>query len=148
MATVSERPRARRARQPRPSAPSPAEARIPEGWQPGGQARPAEPVAPPPAAPPVRHGKCSLTLRIGGTEYRLRPFPPAAGSGIRAIWTLRKIQPDPLKAPVAYAVALGDEGAACTCPDCEINGATCKHVMALAALRLIPAPAGQEGGAR
>ena len=41
------------------------------------------------APPPVRHGICRLTLRIGGTEYRLRPMP--APPGFRKVWTLRKL---------------------------------------------------------
>ena len=30
------------------------------------------------APPPVRHGICRLTLRIGGTEYAVRPMPAPA----------------------------------------------------------------------
>ncbi len=120
MSTVSAPARPRKARAPRPApAPSPS-----------------------PAGPVERHGVCRLTLRIGGTEYRLRSFPPAPGSGLRAIWTLRKTEGPQ---PVAYAVASDGIEAHCTCPDHEIHGAVCKHIGALAALRLIPAA---RGGAR
>lgn len=98
--------------------------------------RPASAPAPSPAHV-ERHGKCRLTLTIGETEYRLRPFPPAPGTGLKQIWTLRKIQTDPLREPVAYAVATDGRQAKCTCPDHEINGASCKHIGALVALGLL-----------
>ena len=94
------------------------------------------------AAPPVRpirHGLCRLTLRIGATDYRLRPLPDQPG--FRAVWTLRKLDPD--RAPVTYTVAdpkARGEQPGCTCPDHELSGATCKHVMALAALGLVRRP--------
>ena len=96
-------------------------------------------VAPAPPVRPVRHGLCRLTLRIGATDYRLRPVP--AQPGFRAVWTLRKRDPD--RAPVTYTVAdpkARGEQPGCTCPDHEISGATCKHVMALAALGLVRRP--------
>jgi hypothetical protein len=111
--------------------------------RPAREAQSAPAVAPPPAPPanPVRQGTCALTLHIGGTQYKLRPMPPHAE--IAHLWTLSKRQPDPLKEPVAYAVASDAAGrkAACTCPDFEYNGAVCKHIGALRALRLIPGPA-------
>jgi hypothetical protein len=110
MATVSAPPRARRER---PAAPSPA-----------------------PAAPPERHGTCSLTLRIGGTEYALRPCPPPPG--LEVVRTLRKLEGP---RPVAYAVASDGAEVHCTCPDHEHNRTSCKHMMSLTALRLIPRPA-------
>jgi hypothetical protein len=86
--------------------------------------------------PPVRHGLCRLTLRIGGTDYRLRPMP--APPGFKAVWVLRKLDPG---GEVAYSVAVPKgEPAGCTCPDHEINGAICKHILALAAVGLIPKP--------
>ncbi len=95
----------------------------------------ARPVAAPP--PPVRHGIARLTLRIGGMDYRLRPMP--APAGFRAVWVLRKL--DPNGPAVSYSVAQAKgQPAACTCPDHELNGATCKHIMALSALGLIPRP--------
>src|SRR3954469_11528251 len=104
MASVSAPPRARRARR----APSPS-------------------PAAPPVAPPERHGTCSLTLRIGGTSYALRPCPPPPGLSV--VWTLRKLEgPE----PVAYAVASDGAEAHCTCPDHQHNQASCKHMMALA----------------
>jgi len=97
----------------------------------------ASPPRPVGAAPPVvRHGTCRLTVRIRGTDYRLRPMP--APEGFKAIWTLRKLDPH---ATATYTVAV-PKGAqsGCTCPDYEINNSICKHVMALAALGLIPKP--------
>jgi len=161
MATVSDpRPRAKRtrrpaadpspvvippdhARSPGRSIPQPT-ARIEEGWQPGGRAAVAE--APAPARPVERHGKCSLTLRIGGSEYRLSPA--VAGPPIEVVWTLRKIGSVPPAGPVAYAVASDGLDVHCTCPDHEINGAQCKHIGALVALRLMPRPVAAKGGAR
>jgi hypothetical protein len=95
-------------------------------------------AAPPVGASPspVRHGVARLTLRIGGTDYRLRPMP--APPGFRAVWVLRKLDPC---GEVTYSVAAPKgQPAGCTCPDHEHNGATCKHIMALAALGLIPRP--------
>jgi hypothetical protein len=89
------------------------------------------------AAPPVvRHGTCRLTVRIRETDYRLRPMP--APEGFKAVWTLRKLDPH---ATATYTVAT-PKGAqpGCTCPDHEINKSICKHIMALAALGLIPQP--------
>ena len=89
------------------------------------------------APPPVRHGTCRLTLRIGGTEYRLRPMP--APAGFRVVWALKKL--DPHGPVVHYSVALPKgEPAGCTCPDHEQRGSICKHIMALAALGLLPRP--------
>ena len=93
----------------------------------------ARPVGAPP--PPVRHGICRLTIRIHNTEYRLRPWQPRAG--ILAEWTLRKLGPD----QVCYIVT-APKGlpATCTCPDHQESGWTCKHIGALTAAGLIPAP--------
>ena len=89
------------------------------------------------APPPVRHGICRLTLRIGGTEYRLRPIRHQPG--FRAVWTLKKL--DPHGPVVHYSVAQPKgEPAGCTCPDHEQRGSICKHIMALAALGLIALP--------
>jgi hypothetical protein len=142
MATVADRPRARRSRAPRPAAPVEAPIpqpndRIPEGWQPGGAAPPAAPARP--AGPPERHGKCSLRLSIGGVGYKLCPVPPPPG--LRAVWTLTKIDSDRADGPRAYAVASDGHDLKCTCPDHSINGARCKHIGALVALRLIERPA-------
>ena len=84
--------------------------------------------------PPVRHGICRLTLRIGGTDYRLRPIttPPP---GMK-VWVLRAL--DGPRAGVTYSVATGRGSVGCTCPDHEHNGATCKHIMSLRALGIIP----------
>ena len=94
----------------------------------------ARPVGAP--ASPVRHGLCRLTLRIGGTDYTLKPCPPEAN--VLAAWSLRKLDPH---ASARYVVAAPKgKPAHCTCPDHERSGWTCKHLGALLALGLIPAP--------
>ena len=101
----------------------------------------ARPVGAP--ASPVRHGLCRLTLRIGGTDYRLRPCPPE--TNVLAAWSLRKLDPH---ASARYVVAAPKSAkrepkgrpAHCTCPDHERSGWTCKHLGALLALGLLPAP--------
>jgi hypothetical protein len=114
MSTVAERPRARRA------------------------------LAPPAPAAPVRHGKCSLHLSIGGTRYRLQPITPPAG--YKLVWSLRK-QSETDSAVYQVAIAKGQQPA-CTCPDFTINGALCKHVGALKALGLIPGRKARPAAAR
>jgi len=90
------------------------------------------------ATRPVRHGLARLTLRIGGTDYRLRPSP-VPPPGFLAVWTLRNLGPE--RAGAVYSVAqFKGEGPGCTCPDHEHNGAICKHIMALRALGLLPKP--------
>ncbi len=149
MSTVSAAPRARKARAPRrpavepvvPAPPVAAPARpsprlLEEGWQPGGDARAVAPARP--AGPVERHGKCQLTLSIGGVGYRLRPVPPPPG--LKVVWTLRKLEGP---APVAYAVASEGQEIKCTCPDHEKNGARCKHIGALVACGLVARPSGR-----
>jgi SWIM zinc finger len=114
MSTVAERPRARRA------------------------------SAPPAPAAPVRHGKCSLHLSIGGTRYRLQPITPPAG--FKLVWSLRK-QAETDSAVYQVAIAKGQQPG-CTCPDFTINGAVCKHVGALKALGLIPGRKARPAAAR
>jgi hypothetical protein len=100
------------------------------------------PASAPPV--PVRHGKCSLHLSIGGVFYRLRPLTPPAG--VKALWSLRK-QSD--GAPAVYQVAQArGEQPACTCPDFTINGAVCKHVGALRALGLVAGRKARPAAAR
>jgi SWIM zinc finger len=86
--------------------------------------------------PPVRHGICRLTIQIHKTEYRLSPRPPEMG--ILAAWQLRKLS----ASHVARYVVTAPKGAParCTCPDHEQSGWTCKHISALTAAGLIPAP--------
>ena len=55
---------------------------------------------------PVRHGLCRLTLRIGGTNYRLRPMPPQPG--FHAVWILRKLDSE-RSAVYTVAHAKGEE---------------------------------------
>ena len=104
--------------------------------------RPAS--APPAPAIPVRHGKCSLHLSIGGTRYRLHPITPPPG--FRALWSLRKQAPES-SAVYQVAVEKGQQPA-CTCPDFEINGAVCKHIGALKALGLIAGRKARPAAAR
>ena len=139
MASVSSVPRARRAIPTVAEVPAnrlPADD-LPEGWEPGGRHPSRQATAPAKAPSPRSGGTCRLTLRINGVDYRLRPMPAPAGLSI--VWTLSKIQPDPLTAPVAYAVAAdGQAEVHCTCPDHQHNGHACKHILALAACHLIP----------
>jgi hypothetical protein len=150
MASVSSPSRARKARAPRPApAPvaPPAES-LPEGWQRGGASPPVAPARPVPAGPPIRHGKCSIIIGIGGNDYRLNRA--IAGPPIEGIVTLRKIASQPPSGPVAYAVATDGLDIHCTCPDHAESGATCKHIMSIVAIARILAPfaAAAEGGAR
>jgi hypothetical protein len=84
--------------------------------------------------PPVRHGTCRLQITIGATSYSLRPIP-SQPRGI-TVWVLRAL--DGPRAGARYSVASVNRQAGCTCPDHETNGATCKHVMALRVIGLIP----------
>jgi hypothetical protein len=86
------------------------------------------------AEPPVRHGKCQLRLIIGGTHYALRPIP-GQPRGIR-VFALRSLSGE--RAGSIYSVAMVNREAGCTCPDAEVNGAVCKHVMALRAIGFLP----------
>jgi SWIM zinc finger len=114
MSTVAERPRARRA------------------------------SAPPAPAVPIRHGRCSLHLSIGGTCYRLHPLTPPAG--FKLVWSLHK-QAETDSAVYQVAIEKGRQPA-CSCPDFTINGAVCKHVGALKALGLIPGRKARPAAAR
>jgi hypothetical protein len=63
-------------------------------------------------------------------------MPPQPG--FHAVWTLHKLDPE---RSAAYTVAHAKgEDARCTCPDHELSGSICKHVMSLAALGLIRKP--------
>jgi hypothetical protein len=107
-------------------------------------ARPRPASAPPAPPATVRHGKCRLELAIGGTSYRLTPLVPPPG--FKVVWSLRK---QSAEATAVYQVAV-EKGRppACTCPDCEINGAVCKHIGALKALGLIPGRKARPAAAR
>jgi hypothetical protein len=78
---------------------------------------------------------CRLTIRIGGMDYRLRPCPPEPG--LLAAWVLRKLDHDSARYLVTSPKG---KPAHCTCPDHERSGWTCKHIGALTAAGLIPAP--------
>ena len=84
--------------------------------------------------PPVRHGTCRLTLTIGGTDYALRPIP-GQPRGMH-VYCLRPLNGE--RAGKIYSVAIVNREAGCTCPDAEVNGAVCKHVMALRAIGFVP----------
>ena len=94
-------------------------------------------TAPSVEPPPVRHGKCRLTLTIGGTHYSLRPIP-GQPRGMR-VYALRSLNGE--RAGKYYSVAVVNREAGCTCPDAETNGAVCKHIMALRALGFLPVSA-------
>jgi hypothetical protein len=87
--------------------------------------------------PPVRHGTCRLQITIGGTCYSLRPLP-GQPRGVK-VYCLRSLTGE--RAGALYSVAMVNREAGCTCPDAEINGATCKHVMALRAIGFLPVSA-------
>jgi hypothetical protein len=86
--------------------------------------------------PPVRHGTCRLTIRIAGIDYALKPLPPEAG--VLAAWILRK--QDPHHSACYLVAAPKGKPPHCSCPDHERSGWTCKHIGALTAAGLIPAP--------
>jgi SWIM zinc finger len=94
-------------------------------------------VATAPPVRPIRHGVHALRIRIGATWYQLRALP--APAGFRTVWTLRKLDPAAPAATYSVAQAKGED-ARCTCPDHELNGALCKHIMALAAAGLVKMP--------
>ncbi len=61
---------------------------------------------------------------------RSHPAPRDPGLGIRAL--------DGPRDGVVYRVAIVQREAGCTCPDHETTGATCKHLMALRAIGILP----------
>jgi hypothetical protein len=63
-------------------------------------------------------------------------MPPQPG--FHAVWTLHKL--DPERSDVYTVAHAKGEDARCTCPDHELSGSICKHVMSLAALGLIRKP--------
>lgn len=85
-------------------------------------------------------GTCRVLLVINGIEYNARPIPTQEPS-VRKLFRLRK--PD----GAAYHVSHHDYGSECDCPDFVfhrdgIDPAGCKHIQALAACGIIPAPEG------
>jgi len=84
--------------------------------------------------PPVRTGRCSLTLSIDGRHYRLRPAPPT-GRGSK-IWRLTVLGGQS-RAGQTYSVCQFRNNIDCTCPDATANNAVCKHARALQALGLV-----------
>ena len=81
-------------------------------------------------APPVRTGKARLVLVIDGVEYRLSKSPAA-----RTAWHLKRLA-EPRKGTI-YCVLTHKNVVTCSCPDTTINGAVCKHVLALRAVGLV-----------
>ena len=86
--------------------------------------------AQPAPTPPVRHGTCRLIVIIDGTEYRLTRSPSA-----RAAWHLKRLA-EPRKGTI-YCVLTHKGVVTCSCPDSIMNGAVCKHVLALRAVGLV-----------
>jgi hypothetical protein len=87
-------------------------------------------------AEPVRThapGTCSLTLRIAGTDYRLRPVARRdLGPDVLVAWTLRKAG-----TATRHVVEETIDGTMCDCPDHLYRRHPCKHVRALRALGLL-----------
>jgi SWIM zinc finger len=86
--------------------------------------------AQPAPTPPVRHGTCRLIVIIDGTEYRLSRSPAA-----RAAWHLKRLS-EPRKGTI-YCVLTHKGVVTCSCPYSIMNGAVCKHVLALRAVGLV-----------
>jgi len=85
-------------------------------------------------SPVVRHGSCRLLVHINGTAYSLARFATATPA-----WRLTKQSPD--DQPASYIAAVNEHGLpACSCPDHQVRGAQCKHLGALLAAGLLPAP--------
>jgi hypothetical protein len=84
--------------------------------------------------PPVRTGRCDLTLTIDGRRYRIRPAPPT-GRGSR-IWRLTVLGGQS-RAGQSYSVCQFKASVDCTCPDSTIQHAVCKHIRALQVLGLV-----------
>jgi len=84
--------------------------------------------------PPVRTGRCGLTLSIDGRRYRLRPAPPT-GRGSK-IWHLTVLAGQS-RAGTTYSVCQFKRNVDCTCPDSTMQHAVCKHVRALQALGIV-----------
>jgi hypothetical protein len=79
-----------------------------------------------------RHGSARLYLSIGATAYSLAPCSrPVRG------WRLT-VTTGP-RAGSRYLATSGRPGLKCTCPD-AIAGNRCKHLGALVAAGLLPAP--------
>jgi hypothetical protein len=95
-------------------------------------------------AAPVCHGKCGLELSIGGTRYRLRPITPPPD--YKVVRSLHKQSAD--ASAVSQVAIERSQQPACTCPDCSINGVTCKHIDALKALAPIPGRKARPAAAR
>ncbi len=109
----------------------------------GDRGRVSRAAAPARPTPTVRHGKCSFSLGINGTTYRLARA--IAGPPIEAVVTLRKTD-----GTGTYALATDGLDIHCTCPDHEKHGSACKHIMSIIAIARILAPfaAAAEGGAQ
>jgi hypothetical protein len=86
-----------------------------------------------PDAPPVRHGTCRLIIVIDDVHYSIRRARPA-GPGSK-LWRLKAA--DGPRAGAAYSVCSYKGQVACSCPDSIYQKATCKHIQALRALRLV-----------
>jgi hypothetical protein len=89
----------------------------------------------PPAAPAsaIRHGRCRLTLEIGGVPYSLSPRPVPEGNHLTGLVVLTKRDGSRRR----YAVAASPQDAHCTCPDHTERKSICKHISALQAVSLV-----------
>lgn len=84
----------------------------------------------PQSAPPVRHGRASLVLRINGEPYAVRRQPGVNRSAPR--WALTKVKDGSVR-----SVARVNGFIACTCEDSLYRGSHCKHMRALQAVGLV-----------
>jgi hypothetical protein len=83
--------------------------------------------------PPVRTGRCALTLRINGQPYRIEPVDLTADPS--RTWRLTAAAGHP-RVGKSYRVTADSRLATCNCPDAD-GGARCKHIGALSQLGLI-----------
>jgi hypothetical protein len=84
-----------------------------------------------PSAPPVRHGKCRLTITINECTYSLRRVKLGPAGKACKSWALAK--PD----GTCYYVTRQHASLSCTCPDHRHRSARCKHLRALVAAGVV-----------
>jgi hypothetical protein len=88
------------------------------------------------------HGTLRLTATIAGQTYAVRPLPTEPAAGVSRLIRLRKAD------GTVYHVHADDDGRhGCDCPDFELTrrdvpgAGPCKHIAAMQACGLLPAPA-------
>jgi hypothetical protein len=84
-----------------------------------------------PSAPPVRHGKCRLTITINECTYSLRRVKLGACGKACKSWSLTKGD------GTCYFVTREAARLHCTCPDHQSRAAKCKHLRAVVACGLL-----------